>query len=216
MAGMMGFNHNCKCEKVNKLYFKKSIRESPFSHAQIDMIWDFYVTHAIGGESGLKREVSDYGWDRNNNKFNGFLAIEQLLFNMSHFEKICFIRSTTCKDTLSAMGMFENFICIEHSRAVLLQNYTIEIDENENVRYKSNGSSESKIQAFFRHIRNSLAHGNTYFFDNGTMLLEDKDRSKTTAAILIRQQSLLDWIAIIDKNKKHYILQETGTSRNSK
>ena len=34
-------------------------------------------------------------------------------------------------------------------------------------------------------MRNALAHGNTYFFDNEMCLFEDKDGSKKTASIIV-------------------------------
>ena len=57
------------------------------------------------------------------------------------------------------------------------------------------------------------------FFDNGTVLLEDKDGAKITAEILINQQTLLDWIKIIDKDERFYRLvdlkeNEEGTTNN--
>lgn len=52
------------------------------------------------------------------------------------------------------------------------------------------------INCLFRHIRNSFSHANTYFFDNDYMLLEDKEKNRITARILIKQQTLLDWIKI--------------------
>ena len=56
----------------------------------------------------------------------------------------------------------------------------------------------------FTHIRNAFAHGNTYFFENGNVLLEDKDGNKITARILIAVQTLVDWIRLIDKDSIIY------------
>lgn len=206
MAGMIGFEHKCSEIKVSKSANKKSLKDSPFSYAQIDMIWDFYVTHTISGGTGLERTVLDYGWDNTNNKTTGYRAVENELFSSSYFEKICFIRARKCNDTLGAMDLSNEMICVSHPRAVLLQNFDIVIDENESISYNSSSSSESKLTALFRHIRNAFAHANTYFFDNGMMLLEDKDGKKITAEILIKQQTLLDWIKIIDKDEKYYAL----------
>ena len=180
--------------------------DSPFSHAQIDMIWDFYVTHAISGGTGIERSLSDYGWDNTNSKISGYGAIENALFDPMFFEKICFIRAKKCNDTLAAMELSNDLICVSHPRAVMLQNFDIIIDENESISYSSSSISESKLTALFRHIRNAFAHANTYFFDNGIVLLEDKDGKKITAEILIKQQTLLDWIKIIYKDEKYYTL----------
>lgn len=212
MAGMKGYEHRCSEEKVSKSANKKSLKDSPFSYAQIDMIWDFYVTHALSGGTGLERTIVDYGWDNNNNKVTGYGAIENELFDISYFEKICFIRAKKCNDTLGAMDLFNDLICVSHPRAVMLQKFDIVIDENESINYNSSSNYESKLTALFRHIRNAFAHANTYFFDNGMILLEDKDKSKTTASILIKQQTLLDWIKVIDKNEKYYMLIDACAS----
>lgn len=55
MAGMKGFRHNCMTEKHCKE--KNTFKNSIFSYAQIDMIWDFYVTHSICGTSKLERKT---------------------------------------------------------------------------------------------------------------------------------------------------------------
>lgn len=206
MAGKIGFEHKCSEIKVAKSENKKSLKDSPFSYAQIDMIWDFYVTHAISGGTGLERSLSDYGWDNTNNKITGYGAIENKLFDICYFEKICFIRAKKCTDTLGAMDLSNELICVSHPRAVMLQNFDIVIDENELISYNSSSNSESKLTALFRHIRNAFAHANTYFFDNGMILLEDKDGKRTTAEILMKQQTLLDWIKVIDKDEKYYRL----------
>ena len=206
MAGMNGFMHHCSDDKVSKTANKKSLADSPFSYAQIDMLWDFYVTHTISGGSGLERSVSDYGWKKDDNKKDGYPALEkELIAKAGLSNSICFIRSATCKDTLSAMDLSNYAICVEHPRAVLLQKYSTTVDENEKISFS--GGGENHVNCLFRHIRNSFAHGNTYFFDNGTILLEDMDKSRVTAAILVRQQTLLDWIALIDKDKRFYILK---------
>ena len=205
MAGMNGFVHHCSDAKVSKKANKKSLTVSPFSYAQIDMLWDFYVTHTISGGSGLERSVNDYGWKKDDNKKDGYPALEkELIAKAGLSNNICFIRSTTCKDTMSAMNLSNDEICIEHPRAVLLQKYSTTVDENEKISFS--GGGENRVNCLFRHIRNSFAHGNTYFFDNGNVLLEDKDNSKITAAILIKQQTLLDWIRVIDKEEQFYTL----------
>lgn len=207
MAGKTGFEHRCEKNKVQKREYKKSLKDSAFSHAQINMIWDFYVTHAISGGTGLERSIENYGWQKGDNKANGYPAIEKALSESAGLDNnLCFIRAKTCKDTLAAMDLSNDYICIEHPRAVMLRNYSIQVDENEKMNFAGGQSSENNVVSLFRHIRNSLAHGNTYFFDNRYMLLEDKDGKTITAAILIKQQTLLDWIKVIDKDEKYYML----------
>lgn len=212
MAGKTGFEHRCEKDKVQKSEYKKSLKDSAFSHAQINMIWDFYVTHAISGGTGLTRTLENYGWENTNSATTGYGAVEKVLFSDKYFEKICFIRSNKCAHTLAAMDLANDRICVEHTRAVMLQNYHITVDENDTPTFDSNNPAESKLTAFFRHIRNAFAHANTYFFNNGMVLLEDKDKSKATASILIKQQTLLDWIKVIDKDENFYVLTDACAS----
>ena len=66
-----------------------------------------------------------------------------------------------------------------------------------------------EAESVLTHIRNAFAHGLTYFFDNGNLLLEDKDQRGTiTARIILNTQTLLDWITLIDKDKSYYILHD--------
>ena len=99
------------------------------------------------------------------------------------------------------LDLYDDDICISHAKAVLIQKFKCNPDENEQVKIES---IESRINAIFRHIRNSFAHGNTFFFDNGMCLLEDKDGSSITAEILIHQKSLVEWIYIVDRDNKYY------------
>ena len=113
-------------------------------------------------------------------------------------------RSSPCCVSAGCTRSSVSYTHLEHPRAILLQKYSITVDENE--KFKFSGGGENHVNCLFRHIRNSFAHGNTYFFDNGNVLLEDKDNSKITAAILIKQQTLLDWIRVIDKEEQFYTL----------
>lgn len=210
MAGMNGFTHHCLEQKVSKSANKKPLSESLYSYAQIDTLWDFYVTHAISGGTGMTRDITSYGWSKNDNKTTGYQAIENKMIEAAGLENnICFIRAKTCKDTLNAMDLSNDMICISHPRAVLLQRYTTTIDENERIQFGGGSGSENHVSCLFRHIRNAFAHGNTYFFENKYVLLEDKDNSAITAEILIKQQTLLDWIRVIDKEERYYILIDT-------
>lgn len=204
MAGMNGFVHKCESQKVEWELYKRSLKESPFSHAQVSMIWDFYVTHSFAGESGQAYTLEEYGWDFSKNRESTLKELEEQLLKAAGINEMCCIRSTTIKDTLTACDFSGKNICIEHPRVVLMQRYNITVDENERMRFA--GGGENRITCLFRHIRNSFAHGNTYFFDNSAVLLEDKDGSKATARVLLQQKTLLNWISIIDKDKKYYEL----------
>ncbi len=217
MAGMTGFSHRCEEPKVEKIKYKKPIRLSAFSKEQIDMIWDFYVTCSFAGESGQPKSLEEYGWRLGKNREKILNSLEVALMSKAGIPKLCSIRSSSIKDTLLQCDLSNSLICPVHPRIVVQQKYSVTVDENEKITFA--GGGENRIVCLFRHIRNAFAHGNTYFFDNGTVLLEDKDGSKITAEILVNQQTLLDWIKIIDKDERFYRLvdlkeNEDGTTNN--
>ena len=62
---------------------------------------------------------------------------------------------------------------------------------------------ETMLQCFFRHIRNAIAHDNTYFLQNGMLLLLDYDKqSKITAFMLIRKMDLFKIIHLVERKEK--------------
>lgn len=198
MSGMEGFTHSCEETKVEKDLYRASLLSQPFFEDFYKKIYDFYLTNSFAADTQQKIPLKDYGWE-GNSKERGLKTLEELLSANAGIEEMCMIRSTTIKDTLNAMDLSGTHICIKHARAVMLQEYSIRIDENEKVTFSS--GKESRIECLFRHIRNALAHGGTYFFDNGMMLMEDyKSTQCISAEILIPQQSLIDWINIVDQN----------------
>ena len=201
MAGMVGFSHSCEQERIIKDRYRSTLKESAFNSEECNLIWDFYVARSFAAATGTSIKLTEYGWENTSSKVNGYIALETALANNAGIASFGIVRAKTIKDTLTAMNLSGDRICATHARAVLLQDYTCEIDENENVKIKS---KESRINAVFRHMRNSLAHGNTYFFENNMCLLEDKNGSLITAEILIPRHSLLDWIYIVDKDGAHY------------
>jgi hypothetical protein len=192
MSGMEGFTHSCEETKVEKDLYRASLLSQPFFEDFYKKIYDFYLTNSFAADTQQKIQLKDYGWEGNSNE-RGLKTLEDLLSANAGIGEMCMIRSTTIKDTLEAMDLSGTHICIEHARAVMLQRYSTKIDENEEVTFDN---KETRIKCLFRHIRNALAHGGTYFFKNRMMLIEDYESAK----ILIPQQSLIDWINIVDQN----------------
>lgn len=203
MAGMTGFVHSCGNKKTEIGPFKKSIRESAFSSEQVSMIWDFYVVKSFASVTGLGHSLKDYGWSATPKGTHGHIELERQLAVNAGVTGICSIRAKTIKDTLEAMDLSAGRICIDHPRIVLMQDYSVSIDENENFAFNND---EGRIKCIFRHIRNALAHGNTFFFENGMLLMKDFSGKTCSAGIMIPQHSLLDWISIVDYNQSFYRL----------
>ncbi len=100
--------------------------------------------------------------------------------------------------------VFNKAIEIDIPKIVCLTPYSI-ADEDKPKPKDKIGEAESVLT----HIRNAFAHGLTYFFDNGNVLLEDKDaRGTITARMILKQQTLLDWIKLIDHQQKFYVLHD--------
>ena len=175
-----------------------AIKDSGFSADEVNLIWDFYVTKSPAEQSTQSISFTNYGWADTTSKENGYPALENALAKDAGIESFYMIRATSIKNTLNSVDLGNRTICIEHPRAVLMQRYSILVDENENMQFQH---EEKRVTCLFRHIRNSFAHGNTYFFENDMMLLEDKDKSTITARILMPRKSLLSWIDIVDKDK---------------
>lgn len=179
--------------------YKKSINESSYTIAQISMIWDFYVTKSIAASASQKRTASDYGL-----KQIPFVKMLEVAGIKESQHKI--LLSDRMPATLNGLDLkttgekgVEIPIEIDIPRFALIMGYSI-CDEEE-PKPKDNCS---KAECLLTHVRNAFAHGNTYFFNNGNLLLEDKNKSNTTAMILIKQKTLLDWIKLIDHEERFY------------
>ena len=56
----------------------------------------------------------------------------------------------------------------------------------------------TRMEVILAHIRNSIAHGNTYFFDNGNALFVDKNRTNDTSCVLlIPAISLIEFMSCV-------------------
>lgn len=181
--------------------YKKSIHEIGLSSDAEAIIWDFYVTRSFASSTSQKRSVNTFGIAQ--------IPIKQMMTAARiSTEDFVIIPCTTMPATLKNLDFetsgknidgkaMETEIDIDRPRLCCIQKFTVKDDQG----VSPNGSP---AECLFTHIRNAFAHGNTYFFDNGNVLLEDKDGSKITARILIAVQTLLDWIRLIDQKSLVY------------
>ncbi len=173
-----------------------------WSRDEISEIWDFYVTKSVASSSSQRRTAANYGL-----KFIPFDTI--LTFSGVPDNRRDMLKADSIPGVLKEYD-FEYFkkgtneqvaIDIDSPRLVCIQPYSI-TDRGEPV-----AKGDGKGVTLLTHIRNSLAHGLTFFFDNGMMLLEDKaggSSGKTTAMMLLPQTALLDWLRAIDINAQFY------------
>lgn len=165
------------------------------------IIWYFYVTRSFAASASQKRSVKEFGINQ--------LPLKQMIVvaNVAEGESVI-IPCTTMPGTLRKLSLettgkdttgkkTEIEIDVDRPRWCCIQKFTVTDDQG----ISANGSP---AECLFTHIRNAFAHGNTYFFENGNVLLEDKDGNKITARILIAVQTLVDWIRLIDKDSIIY------------
>lgn len=187
--------------KVEVQNYHKSINETGFTPEQISVIWDFYVTKSIAKTASQRRLISDFGWKQ--------IPWKQMVKTAGISEKnIKILLANSINNTLSAFDLqiFEGKgekrknipIEIDIPKIVCLTPFKISDEEAPKADF---GEAESVLT----HIRNSFAHGMTYFFDNKNVLFEDKDqRGNISARMILHRHTLLDWIELIDKDKKFY------------
>ena len=185
MAKKQLAKHSCTHNGYQYSNYSRSLLEASSSknillpNKDISLIWDFYVHHApIKKEKNQKgpavRHLSEYGWEGTAGDY-ALRKLEKSLCEMADLPKIVMLKSSGINDTLKSMNLLETG-CIECPRAVLKHNTKIQIDEYGKVNIKDDDGN--RMICLFRHIRNSLAHGNIYFFKNGNMMLEDfEDKS---------------------------------------
>lgn len=188
--------------KVEVQNHKCSINESSYSHEQIIAIWEFYVTKSIAKTASQKRTLADYGLPRM--PWKEMMDIADLKENTVKIVPANSIRKTLEKFDLEITEGEKNekhnkAIEIDIPKIACLTPYSIADEDPPKPKF---GDAESVLT----HIRNALAHGNTYFFDNGYLMLEDRDGSsgEITARMILKQKTLLDWIGIIDSKHKFY------------
>lgn len=190
--------------------FKKSITEAGiWSSHEVETIWDFYVTKSVGAAASQKRSAGDYGlkelpFDTLLDQSGVSSEKREVLMadNMNGvLEEYDFIYCKKKTDGTSKEKLIDIAIDIDNPRVLCLQPYSI------SDRGKPVPKGGGKGVTLLSHMRNSFAHGCTYFFDNGMALFEDRaagSNGKITAMILIPQSALTEWIKIIDNDARYY------------
>lgn len=185
--------------------YQKSLRDVGIWTAEdIAIIWDFYVTKSVAASASQKRSAADYGLREI--PFDSLLdhshvsAKRREILMANSIDGVLSEYGFKCRGKDSNKNAIELEIEIDELRLLCIQPYSI-------ADRKGPEPKAGKGVTLLTHIRNSLAHGCTYFFDNGNVLFEDKAsgaKGKTTAMILLPQTALTDWIKAIDIEAKYY------------
>lgn len=216
---------NCShtCEETKHTLIQSSITSMGYSERTLSNILDFYISHAMCKTCANERKVTEYGWRGSTSKTEGYPALLNAILDAANIynteDQINFtvIYGERMEKTLCEMGflyqdrkkyVFSTDICTSHPRIVLLGEYSLSYDEN-NIEYASIIDKETEVRCLFRHIRNALAHSIVYEYGDMLLLVDKNERSETiTACILIRKQSLEEWIYIVDKHHRFYTQEQ--------
>lgn len=190
--------YNCVGTKTEIKDFAKPITDMGFSTSEVLELLSFYLFYPAIRKDEKERCLSnlrllaDYGW-----KGNNLRTLESKLLEISSIGMFCFIRAKKIDDTLENMSLDGQSFCVDHPRAVIMQEYTTIVSEDGKAEIEP---TETRMRCVLRHIRNSLAHNQTYYFSNENILIEDRnDDGKISARILMPKNALLKWIKIIKK-----------------
>ena len=182
-----GYVHVCDEHRVDISNYRALQNNICFSDADWKLITDFYLINTPTmdkNNSGYK--FYEYGWVSEEDE--GIL--QSLLMSNFRQGQFCFLNSNSLTKIGDALELRGSEICINHSRGVILVNYETSIKSTGELDFKL---LESNSAALFRHVRNSLAHGNFYLFENENVLLRDKKGNLETAHIVMPASNLLEW-----------------------
>ena len=177
----------------------KYIKNNSIVHSQNDeyklskeeyfLIYSFYVTYSLcGNQSMKKRCFKDYGWPDDNIRSKELGRALASVLNFDGNKNFCFTEEDNLKEKFSELELFDGFLVnLEFERAVIA--FT-----NGNNKY---------LKLFYR-IRDGFAHGNYVlrYSKNQTkmIVIQDNDSNKVTARIVLKLDTILQLIRVIDRN----------------
>ena len=206
----MNHVHSCESALLPKKDYASSITECNFTLSELKAIYDFYIARpplkkSKDQKADNLRFLGDYGWA-------GVAQLNTLERNLLRKSNICsfiIMKSDSIEMTLAEMKLKDE-VCPDHPRAVMQLNKKISVQEDGVIRIEP---SESRMACLFRHLRNGIAHGLLYKFPNENILIEDRDdtSNKSTASILIKSSTLVDWIKEVDLHQEYfsYLFEKT-------
>lgn len=197
---LSNFTHSCSEPQLCITEYRAPLSDL-YSPDELSEIVRFYVLQApiaktsngtTKKESNL-RNLSALGWS-GNGKLN---SLERKLLNNSSISSFNMVAYSSLTKLLKDINLSDE-ICPVHPRALVQRPAKLTLNEDGTI--SRNYSDSNRMQCLFRHLRNGIAHSQTYLFPNaGTLLIEDHDANHNiTARLLLKKQTLLDWIQIVE------------------
>lgn len=219
--------HRCNEQKVTPLSTEICDRleaivadhGNEYTYSDILKLIDFYLLHPLNEDKYAQSILRDtFHWRikrkskdetetmvlHTDSMFHQMLSLSGLKDNIAYT-----YTNNATKKALHDMD-FGSYMCAIHPRAVLnmsSKSKIVEDDDGNLIVETSN--KEAGYRCIFRHIRNAFAHNNVFFFENGNILLKDyqrkddkQDDKTVTAAILIKFDTLFEWIRLIETDQE--------------
>lgn len=152
---------------------------------------DFYLEKSLVDSCKLGGTLATYGWSGSANLWK----LEKLIKESIGVGDSQFLiaRTWSFPKTLNRFGFEKGKpICVDCPRVAM----TIEFEVSEGVVKPKKG--KTRVGCFLRHIRNAIAHGNTFEFPNGNILFIDySNNNATTGFILLPAPALIEIMQLI-------------------
>lgn len=180
---------SCMHDKVAIAGYRTAIVDADcFSEGEKLRLMDFYVANALVATCRTGKRLADYGWT--GRRLLG--KLEKYFMECCSINSAFFLISRTDKfpKTLERFNLnIGGRICVSCPRGAMTEGCSVE----EGVVVKK--GKENRVETILRHIRNAIAHGNTFIFDNSNILFVDANgNGDKTCVLLIPAKGLLDFM----------------------
>lgn len=152
--------------------------------------------------------LADRGWE-GNSLAKLMRWIQSRFIDSNGNVQLGFFASDTVNETVRLLGLTDSSPCLSHPRATLQIKNKVTISENGKCTVKL---GETYATCFFRHVRNSVAHGSFYLDPVGHIALFDSsskpntptDKKKYSAAIITNLPFLFDLKQLVEAGADTY------------
>ena len=175
--------------RINASIVRNGLDDYSLSVEEYYRLYSFYVTYSLcGNQSIKKRYFVDYGWPSNSIKGTNLGKELHSLIDLRNNSHFCFSKENNLIEKFEELDLQDGIISnLEYERAV------IGITNGDN----------NYLKLFYR-IRDGFAHGRfnlRYSSQYEKMVvIQDNDSVNVTARIVIKLETLLNFIDVIDMN----------------
>ena len=162
-------------------------------------LYAFFVTYSMCGRQSLRRRsILDYGWEKPTFKDSGLLGELEKVLCLNSNNNFSFCKEhSELRDAFKKCSLEDGeFVNVDIERAVIAPT-----------------GGNNKYEKLFYRIRDGLAHGSFSLKINShgqkMIVFQDQDSSNVTARIVMRLDTLLRFVRIVDRN--HLIVRANET-----